>query len=670
MKPTGHHRHAHAIPAAGRSEKNAICRFSSRLFVMAAFAPLAVAAAQDVPTAHNDIARDGVQAAETILTPANVNVMDFGKLFSLPVIGDVYAQPLYLHGFKMCDGQTRDVLLVATAQDYVYAFDADGNNPAPGYLWRRSLLGAGETWVSSNDVNTTDISPNIGVTGTPVADRASGTLYVVAKSKTTDSSTFIQRLHALDISTGAEKLHGPTKIQATVPGSGDGGTTVSFSPLLNNQRPALLLALTPGASTASSVFIGWSSHGDNGAYHGWVIAYDAADISKQTGAWADTRNGTQGGIWMSGGGLSSDGEGNIFAAGGNGTFDADLDGPDFGDSAFRLTITKSGLAPRDSFTPADQLSLSENDNDMGTSALLLLPTQSGSIPHLLVTTDKSGAAYLLNCDRMGDYTEPNNSSLQTFQVGFAVHGSFAFFDNQLYLAGDGGPLEAWKFDTKTERFGTSPDSSSAATFGIPGNDGGSATPSISANCTKNAVLWALDNSQFGSGPAVLRAYNPANLAVEYYDSGQAANNADAPANAVKFTVPTIAEGKVYVGGSNAVTIYGLRSKAGAPTAAPSFKPAAGTYTSAQTVTISSATADASIYYTTDGSVPSTGSTLYTGPVAVASSETIRAVAIAPAHPESASALADYTITVGTSGNGVVAFGNGFPAASVLLNGTA
>ncbi len=674
MNHIGLPRPARVAPAAfcptALSGRGAICRFASRLLALAALAPVVFAAAQDVPTAHNDIARDGVQAAETILAPTNVNVSDFGKLFSFPVIGDVYAQPLYLHGFKMGDGKVHNVLLVATAQDYVYAFDADGDNPASGYLWRRSLLGSGETWVSNNDVNTTDIAPNIGVTGTPVADRACGTLYVVAKSKTTNGSTFIQRLHALDIATGAEKLHGPTKIQATVPGSGDGGTTVSFSPLLNNQRPALLLAPTPGASTASSVFIAWSSHGDNGAYHGWVIAYDAADISRQTGAWADTPNATQGGIWMSGGGLSSDGEGNIFAAGGNGTFDADVDGPDFGDSAFRLTLTKSGLAPRDSFTPADQLSLSQNDNDMGTSALLLLPTQSGPTPHLMVTTDKSGAAYLLNRDRMGDYTEPNNSSLETFQVGFAVHGSFAFFDNRLYLAGDGGPIEAWKFDPKTERFATTPESRSHATFGIPFNDGGSATPSVSANGTKNGVLWALDNSQFGSGPAVLRAYDPANLAVEYYDSTQAANNGDAPANAVKFTTATIAGGKIYVGGSNAVTIYGLRAKSGVPTEEPTFKPGAGTYTTAQTVAISSATADASIYYTTDGSAPSTGSTLYTGPISVASSETLRAVAIAPAHPESASALADYTITVGTSGSGAVPFGNGFPAASMLLNGSA
>src|ERR1700760_4627466 len=239
------------------------------------------ARAQDAATWHYNNARTGVQSAETILAPSNVNSANFGKVFSLPVIGDVYAQPLYLRQYPMSDGKLHNVLLIATAPDYVYAFDADGKNPAQGYLWRRPLLGAGETWGSYTDVENVDIKPNIGIIGTPVVDRAGGTIYVLAKSKTSGTTKYIQRLHALNIANGAEKLNGPTTIQATVKGLGDGGTTVSFNPLRENQRSALLLAPTPSAGSGRSVVIAWASHGDHGLYHGWVIAYDAANISHQ-----------------------------------------------------------------------------------------------------------------------------------------------------------------------------------------------------------------------------------------------------------------------------------------------------------------------------------------------------------------------------------------------------
>jgi hypothetical protein len=208
----------------------------------------------------------------------------------------------------MADGKLHNVLFVATAHDSIYAFDADGNNPADGHLWRVSLLGHGETYVSFEDVNTTDIKPAIGVVGTPVIDRSNGTLYVVAKSKTSGRNpVFKQRLHALNLADGTEKLHGPTLIRATLPGTGDGGATVSFDPLLNNQRCALLLSPVQewGSATGDarneseargedgisySVFIAWASHGDNGQYHGWVLSYNAANISQQTGAWVDTPN--------------------------------------------------------------------------------------------------------------------------------------------------------------------------------------------------------------------------------------------------------------------------------------------------------------------------------------------------------------------------------------------
>jgi hypothetical protein len=577
-----------------------------------------------------------------------VNSAHFGKVFSLPVIGDVYAQPLYLRQYQMSDGKLHNVLLVATAQDYVYAFDADGKNPSPGYLWRRSLLGAGETWGSYSDVETVDIKPNIGIIGTPVVSRASGTIYVLAKSKTSGTTKYVQRLHALNIANGAEKLNGPTVIKATVKGLGDGGTTVTFDPFRENQRPALLLAPTPGAGSGNSVVIAWASHGDHGLWHGWVIAYDATNISHQVGAWTDTPNGINGGIWMSGGGPSSDGSGNIFATDGNGKFDANTGGSDYGDSAFRLTLDSSGLVLRDYFTPDDQDALNHQDKDMGTSAVVLLPTQGGPVPRLAVTADKTGEIYLLNRDNMGKFTMANNSSLQSLSDGgLFIHNSLAFFNNTLYVGLDGGPVTAWTFNPQTERFATTPQSKAGSVFGCNDCNGSGSTPSISANGTANGIVWALNNFAYYNRAAVLHAYNASNLATEYYNSAQAANNRDAAAVAVKFTTPTIANGRVYVGGRNAVTVYGLLSNNNPLTATPTFSPGSGTYTTTQSVTIKDSTPNASIYYTTDGSTPSTGSTLYSGPIKVATSQTIQAVALAPGFSQSDVGLASYTINTGS-----------------------
>jgi hypothetical protein len=518
------------------------------------------ASAQDVLTWHYNNQRTGVQPDEDTLTTSNVKASTFGKVFSFPVAGDVLAQPLYLKQYMMSDGKLHDVLIVATEEDYVYAFDADGHNPAVGYLWRKSMLAPGETWVSYADVNhVADIEPNIGITGTPVIDRAGGTIYLVAKSKTTSGTvTFHQRLHALNIANGTEKLDGPTNIVATVPGTSYGAKTVSFSPLHDNQRSALLLAPTPSGVSGSSVFIEWASHGDLGEYNGWVIAYDASNIAKQTGAWTSTANGERGGIWMCGAGPASDNEGNIFTAVANGTFDANTGGPDYGDSALRMTMSSKGLAVADYFTPDDQKNLSAADNDMGTGGFLLLPTQSGPIPHLAVTADKSGTIYLLNTSKMGGYTTSRDSSVENFgDGGYSIHSSFAFFNNTIYMAPDNGPLEAWSFEPASGLLSTSPESKSAIDFGCSHCNPTGSTPSISADGASNGIVWAIDNTKYYYGPAVLHAYKAGNLATELYNSSQAAKNRDEAALATKFTTPTVASGRVYVGGRNAVTVYGL-----------------------------------------------------------------------------------------------------------------
>lgn len=607
------------------------------------------AGAQDVLTHHYSNDRLGVQSLETSLTPSNVNSTQFGKLFSFPVQGDVYAQPLFVKQYTMKDGKAHNVLFVATQEDYVYAFDADGNNPSQGYLWRASLLKTGETYLSNNDVGTEDITPNIGITGTPVIDRAQGALYVVAKSKTTGGNTqFIQRLHALKLSDGTEILNGPTTIEATANGTGDGSNTVSFNSLTQNQRPALLLASTPNGTSTSTVFIGWASHGDQGVYHGWIIGYNAADISKQVGVWNDTPNGSEGGIWMSAGGIAADGKGNLFAATGNGTFDADSGKPDFGNSALRLALSGSTLAETDYFSPANQGSLNGSDSDMGTGGIILLPDQSGSTPHLAITTDKLGSIYLLNRDNMGKYNGSANTSLQSFDTGgYSVHNTPAFFNNTLYLGVDGGPIEAWALNSSTTHFNTTPQSSSGNIFGCYHCNGSGSTVSISANGTANGIVWALDNSGYGNSSAVLYAYDAANLS-ELYDSNQAGSGRDSAAIAVKFTTPTIANGHVYVGGRDAVTVYGILGSAPPTAATPTFSPAPGTYASSQAVTISDAQSGVTIYYTTDGSVPSTSSKVYSSPIQVSASTTIKAMAVATSYENSPVATATYTISPSAS----------------------
>src|SRR5258706_7657137 len=473
-------------------------------------------AGQDVPTFHNDRARSGIQRRETSLTPSNVNTNQFGKLRSFGVDADVSAHPLYISKYKMADGKLHNVLFVATAHASVYAFDANGNNPANGHLWRVSLLGHGETYVSFEDVNTTDIKPAIGVLGKPVIARSNGSLYVVAKSKTSGRNpVFKQRLHGLNLADGTEKLHGPKLIRATLPGTGDGGSTVSFDPLLNNQRCALLLSPVQewGSATGdtrndgtSDVFITWASHGDNGQYHGWVLSYNAANISQQTGAWVDTPNGSQGGIWMSAGGLSADTNGSIYGASGNGTFDGDTGGSDFSSTLFKLNVTSSGVSLADWFTPFNQLSLSLVDQDFGVGgAPLVLPDQKGPTPHLMLTADKSGQIYLLNRDNLGHFNAVKNPDVQDFSDGgFPVHSNLVFFNNALYLAPDGGPLEQFAFNPKIGKFDPSATAVAQYHFFCTGwvhGEGPNFT--LSTEGPQQRCAFAVDSTKYQPVPAAL-----------------------------------------------------------------------------------------------------------------------------------------------------------------------
>jgi hypothetical protein len=527
-----------------------------------ASATVAVTDLAGVVTYHNNLARDGTNTQEYALTASSVKTATFGKLFSCPVDGAAYTQPLWVPGLNI-GGQVRNTIFVATQHDSVYAFDAD-LNPC-SQLWRVNLLDgahggtSGETPVPTGDVGSgfQDILPEIGVTGTPVIDPASGTLYLVSKSEG-PAGSFHQRLHALDLITGNEKLAGPITIAASVAGTGDGsvGGILSFDSRNQGQRGAL--ALVNGI-----VYIVWASHEDHDPYHGWLLGYDAGTLAQVAVFNADP-NGSRGGIWMSGGAPAVDGSGSLYLSTGNGTFDGNSGTPpndDFGDTVMKIG-TSSGLALVDWFTPFNQAFLDAQDADLGSSGVVILPDQSSGPPHLLVAGGKEGKLYLLDRDAMGNYcaacTTADTNILQSFLATSAIFGTPAFWQNKLYLGGTSDALSLFAFDTTTGIFNTVASSQSATSFQFPGP-----TPSLSAQGASGGVLWAIDSSHygipsaFGMGPAILHAYDAANLSSELWNSSLAANNRDTAGNAVKFTVPTVANGKVYIGTRTEIDVYGL-----------------------------------------------------------------------------------------------------------------
>ncbi len=477
----------------------------------------------------------------------------------MAVDAQVYAQPLLMNGISVSGYGTRNVLYVATENDTVYALDAQGKNPAQGYLWKTSLLNldsgtTGEVAVPETDYGTTDIIPIIGITGTPVIDQNTNTLYVVGLFKETNS-TYQQRLYALDITNGSVKFGGPATISASVAGTGAGssGGTLAFDPFRENQRPALTLA-------NGEVYIAWASHGDQTPWHGWVMAYNAATLH-QDYYYCNTPNGSSGGIWMSGGGIAVDLSGNLYFTTGNGTFDANTGGSDYG-----MTIQKlsPSLAPEDYFAPYNESSLSGADLDYGCSNVILLTNQSGSAPNEILTEGKWGQIFLNNANTgfMGEFTSggPNNDLGQaaiTPNLSTSnVHNTDAYWNGWGYSGGDALPIEAFAVGNST--LGTTPTSESSHIFGSPSiEDGQGSGLSVSSNGNSNGILWALDNSGFNSNPAVLYAYDATNLNTVLWTSSMAAGSRDTGPNAVKFQTPVVANGYVYVAGAGSVSIYGL-----------------------------------------------------------------------------------------------------------------
>ena len=527
-----------------------------------ASATIAVTDLTGVFTYHNNPARDGANLQEYALAPGTVKTSTFGKVFSCAVDGAAYTQPLWVPSINI-GGSVRNVIFIATQHDTAYAFDADAK-PCQ-QLWRVNLLDsahggtAGEFPVPTADVGNgfQDIQPEIGVTGTPVIDPATNTLYLVSKSEG-PAGSFHQRLHALDLGTGAEKFSGPVAISASVSGTGDGSVGGVLDFHLQNEHQRSGLALVYGV-----VYIVWASHEDRDPYHGWVMAYNASNLS-QLSVLTVNPDGSRSGVWMAGGAPAVDDAGNLFLSTGNGTFDANSNTPpnqDYGDSILKIG-TSSGLTTDDWFTPFNQAILNAWDLDVASAGMTILPDQTSGPPHLLVAGGKEGRLYLLDRDNMGGYCGICNVSdtniLQSFLAAPAIFGTPVFWNNHLYLGGTGDNLRSFAFDTASGLFDTVASSRTGTSFSFPGP-----TPSVSSQGSSNGIVWAIDTSHYGVpspsglGPAVVHAYDAANLATELWNSSQAGGNRDTAGNAVKFAVPTVANGRVYVGTRSEIDVYGL-----------------------------------------------------------------------------------------------------------------
>ncbi len=559
-------------------------------------ATVSVTALAGVFTYHNDISRDGWNPQEGALTPTTVTTATFGKLFSCPVDGAVYGQPLWVPSLSIAGG-VHNVIFVATQNDSAYAFDADAS-PCVTY-WKVNLLdtlhgGTGsETPVAWNDVGYCfgDIYPQVGVTGTPVINPKTSTMYLVSASESNpispgncsgSSATFYHRLHALSLTTGSEALNAPVTVSASVPGTGDGSVNgvVSFESQFEHQRAGLGFA-------DGRVYLDFAAHEDATPYHGWVIGYKVSDVQTQAAVFNTTPNGmggADGGIWSGGGAPAIDASGDVYIVTGNGVFDEVAPSPDsdYGDSILRLhyiagsTTNGTHLSVAGWFTPYDQFNLAQDDTDLGAGSVVLLPKQtSGAGPtNLLTEVGKEGVIYVIDPTNMGEFNPTDNSQIWQSFTGPAhgLWGTPAFWQNSLYVGGQGDSIRQFTFNPSTELFTETAASQSSTVFRYPGT-----TPSVSSQWAAHGIVWAIDASLYGyaashsagtncsqvplpsacSGPAIVHAYDATNLANELWNSSQAAGGRDQAGNAVKFIPSTIANGKVYVGTTSEVDVYGL-----------------------------------------------------------------------------------------------------------------
>ena len=501
-------------------------------------------AGTDLTTYPNDIARTGQNTSDTTLMPANVTSQTFGPRRNLMVDGKVDAEPLYLSQLAVAGG-VYNVVFIATEHDSVYAFDSDTGTQ----LWTVSLPGAGET--TSDNRGCDQVAPEIGITSKPVIDRAArphGIIFVVAMSK--NGSNYFQRLHAPDVTTGAELLGGPVTVQETYPGTGAGssGGQVVFDPKQYKERPALLLL-------SGVIYTSWASHCDINPYTGWIMGYSESNLS-QTSVLNLTPNGSEGSIWQSGGGLAADAQGNIYALIANGTFETSLvangfpSRQDYGNSFVKVSTAGSALQVADYFHMSNTVSESTGDTDLGSGGRMVTPDLSGAAggtAHLAVGAGKDGNIYVVDRTNLGKFNPSSNNVYQEMPGALqgGVWGVPAYFNNRVYYCDVGGTLKA--FSISQGNF-SAPPVETGASFGYPG-----ALPSVSANGSANRIVWAMENN----GTAVLHAYDAADLTHELYNSDQAANGRDHFGHGNKFITPMIAGGKVFAATTNSVAAFGL-----------------------------------------------------------------------------------------------------------------
>ena len=496
--------------------------------------------AADVTTYHNDNARTGQNLSETILTPSNVNSTTFGKLFVIPADGKVDAQPLYVSAVNFSSG-THNALYVATEHGSVYAIDADNGTQ----LWKVSMLKTGE--VPSDDRSCGQVTPEIGVTSTPVISRSNGpngTIYVVAMSKD-GSGNYHQRLHALDLTTGAEQFGGPVDVQATYPKIGG---SVTFDPKQYKDRAGLLLL-------NGVIYTSWASHCDHTPYTGWLISYSAATLA-QVSVYNFTPNGALGAVWMAGAGPAVDPAGNIYFLAANGTFDTTLNAQgfpnsgDFGNAFMKLSTAGNVMSTADFFAMSNVASENAGDTDLGSGGALVLPDMTdskGVTRHLAVGAGKDQHIYLVDRDNMGKFNSQTNAIYQDIPtaLGGSEYAMPAFFNNRLFYGSVNDAIRGYQFSSAL--LVTPPTWTTPNTFPYPGT-----TPSISANGLTNGIVWAAANTS----PAILYAYDAADLH-QLYNSNQAAGGRDQFGSGNKFITPTVVNGKVYVGTTNGVGVFGI-----------------------------------------------------------------------------------------------------------------
>ena len=515
------------------------------LKIALAVAIAVTSAAAQVTTSQYDNSRSGATLTEKLLTPQNVNSKEFGKLGTFKVDGVVYAQPLFLPGVEIPGKGRHDVLYVATEHDSVFAFDADRPGDPP--LWHVSFLdkARGVTPLSEDIVACPFIRPDVGITSTPVIDLKTGTLYVLARTMIRakiGNDQYFQHLHALAITTGAEKFGGPKLITASVPGKGVGANKgqVSFDALRENPRAAVTLA-------NNTVYMTWASSCDVDPYHGWVMAYDAQTLA-QKAVLNVNPDGSEAGIWLSDTGPAVDADGNLFVPTGNGTFDAASGGRDYGDSVLKLD--GSTLAIRDYFTPHDQERISNADTDVGSSGPTLLPDQPGPHRHLLLQPTKDSTIYVIDRDNMGKYQRDRDDLLQIIHVPGAGLGAMAYWNRHAFFAASDDYLRSYAVKDGQLR----PSEASTIKFVTSG-----ATPSISANGKNNGIVWAISTKTWNgpdNKPAVLYAFDATKLGAPIYTSEQNSQR-DRAAFAARFVIPVVVNGHVYFGTRSEVEVYGL-----------------------------------------------------------------------------------------------------------------